>query len=409
MFDKMSQEQKNNSDTKPFTHSSHHRSYQRYQSPRRSQSSHQSHHSYNSYQSRGSPSSQPNSNNYFMQWIPPSEAHKRGVYMFNDKDPLHRAGMNQHLWTNSLLELFDKDNKTFFQMKQSHSYEQPAFSIDLYLAEEEDEIRADCELVKKHLKQDFDALALWHGRQLPLRLRKHVAARRSSTNWDKALQEAAKGFKYRTNLPQYGLVHEILNDEMKEATADNTRMQQKNNFDAWKKYKFDENYDRKYVKISYWLHYYIAQNVYSKFYVCPEWILAQMTFYLGKPISSEYLNGQCESHKNGSSGKSMTSWPVYMYSQEECNECGCDLGHKCGWSAEQCPIGKWGETRESFDKRVQHMLTYLDQDIGPNVGGSEPNLDRDNTAVGDWFIWNFYKFTKRADGGWDQEPVDIEN
>ena len=92
-----------------------------------------------------------------------------------------------------------------------------------------------------------------------------------------------------------------------------------------------------------------------------------------------------------------------------CNKCGCDLGYKLGWSAEQCPIGKWGETRESFDKRVQHMLTYLDQDIiGPNVGAAEPPLHMD-IAVGHYFIWNFYKFTKRADGGWDQEPVDIEN
>ena len=338
----MSQEQKNNSSTKPFTQAPHRQSYQTYHS-RRSQSSQQSpqqsynsyqtyqshrsqssQRSYNSYQTYQSHRSQSNSDNCFMQWIRVSEAHKRGVYMFNDKDPLHRAGMNEDLWTKSLLELFDTDNKTFFKIKQTHSHEQPRFSIDLYLAEEEDEIRRDCKLVKKHLKQDFDALALWHGRQLPLRLRKHVAARRSSTNWDKALQEAAKGFKYRTNLPQYGLVDKLLDDEMKETTGDNVRMQQKYNFDAWKKYKFDENYDRKYVKISYWLHYYISQNVYSKFYVCPEWILAQMTFYLGKPISSEYLNGQCESHKNGSSGKSMTGWPVYMYSQEECNECGCD-------------------------------------------------------------------------------------
>ena len=78
------------------------------------------------------------------------------------------------------------------------------------------------------------------------------------------------------------------------------------------------------MKISYWLHYYIPQNVYSKFYVCPEWILAQMTFHLGKPISSEFLNGQCESHKNGTSNKSITNWPLYMYTQEDCSECGCN-------------------------------------------------------------------------------------
>jgi len=57
---------------------------------------------------------------------------------------------------------------------------------------------------------------------------------------------------------------------------------------------------------------------------------------------------------------------------------------------------------------VQHMLTYLDQEIGMNIGAAEPALHMD-IAVGNWFIWNFIKFTKRADGGWDQEPVDIEN
>ena len=68
------------------------------------------------------------------------------------------------------------------------------FSIDLYLPEEEHEIARDCELVQKHLEKDFDAFRLLHGRLLPLILRKHVAARRSNRNWDKARQEAAKGF-----------------------------------------------------------------------------------------------------------------------------------------------------------------------------------------------------------------------
>tara|TARA_B100002019_G_scaffold156524_1_gene134785 strand:+ start:1753 stop:2190 length:438 start_codon:yes stop_codon:yes gene_type:complete len=99
--------------------------------------------------------------------------------------------------------------------------------------------------------------------------------------------------------------------------------------------------------------------------------------------------------------------PAKNHRMNACNECGCDLGHKLSPSLEKCPIGKWGETRESFDKKVKHVLTYLEQDIGPNRG-TEPNLQIDIPA-GHFFIWNFYKFTKRADGGWDQEPVDIEN
>ena len=327
----------NNSASKPYprnertyhSQSSQQRSYQSrrqqqtYQSRREQQTYHPRSSQQRSYHSQTNNNNN-NNNNRFMQWIPPSEAHKRGVYMYNDKDPLHRAGMNERLWTNSLVELFDEENKRFFAIKQEHSQTLP-FAIDLYLAEEEHEIARDCELVKKHLQKDFDALRLWHGRLLSLRLRKHVAARKSNRNWDKARQEAAKGFKHRTNLPQYSLVTQILNDETNENKSDDARMQQtKHKFNAWKTYQFDEKYDRKYVKISYWLHYYIPQNVYSKFYVCPEWILAQMTFYLGKPISSKFLNGQCESHKNGTSNKSMTSWPLYMYSQEDCSECGCD-------------------------------------------------------------------------------------
>ena len=90
-----------------------------------------------------------------------------------------------------------------------------------------------------------------------------------------------------------------------------------------------------------------------------------------------------------------------------CDECGCDLQHKLGWCLETCPLGKWGETRKSFDKKVEHVLTYLDQN--PSQPGNDRPYFPPEAAVGEWFEWNFWKFTKQPNGTWDVEDVDIEN
>ena len=53
------------------------------------------------------------------------------------------------------------------------------------------------------------------------------------------------------------------------------------------------------------------------------------------------------------------------------------------------------------------MLTYIDQN--PSQPGGDRPYFAPEAAVGDWFEWNFWKFTKQPDGTWDVEDVDIEN
>ena len=129
--------------------------------------------------------------------------------------------------------------------------------------------------------------------------------------------EAAKAFRYHDFLPQKDLVRKLLDKQM--SGGINNTNHQITDYDRWKTYEFDPNYVKKHVKISQWINLHIAQNVYDVFYVCPEWICAQMNFQLGKPQSSKYLNAQCESHKNGTCDKACTELPMYMYTLEECN------------------------------------------------------------------------------------------
>ena len=92
-----------------------------------------------------------------------------------------------------------------------------------------------------------------------------------------------------------------------------------------------------------------------------------------------------------------------------CDECGCDLGDKLSWCLETCPLGKWGESRKSFDKKVEHMLTYLDQEP-TQPGHNRPMFPKEGSVpVGTHFDWNFWRFTLQEDGTWDVEDVDIEN
>ena len=263
-----------------------------------------------------------NSGPKFLMWISAKEANARQVHMFHTKDvPIYRASMNEYAWTNAMLALFDELNKTFFEEKQKYADIIPSWCIDLYLAENYEEIAKDCELMLKHGKGNYDALALRHGRRLPLQLRKQTVMRKSDQNWDTALVEAARRFRNQENLPQYKMVKKIMeehhNNQQQQQTKKGAR---KIDPEAWKKYEIDQNYVKEHKKVSEWINLYIRQNAYDSFYVCPEWVCAQLNFQLGKPTGNKYAHQQCENHKNGSFGKAVTELPTYMYSLEECSE-----------------------------------------------------------------------------------------
>lgn len=253
----------------------------------------------------------------FLQFLSTQSATERGVFMKTDigKEVFcRRAGLTEDGWENKMMEFFDDLNKRFYDIKIKYSKNVPSFAIDLYLAENVGEITLDCEAIFTNLSMKFDPLTIWHGRQLPLALRKHSLARKSDRGWVNAQIESCKHFKNHTNLPQKYIVDKYLALlEDKKSKAKITPV----DYDAWKQYEYDKNYVTTNVKIAVWLNKYIPQNVYDKFFVCTDLICMHMFTSMGKPISSSYINGRCANHKSATFGKSCPSLPNYMYNKDD--------------------------------------------------------------------------------------------
>ena len=231
--------------------------------------------------------------------------------------PIYRARLKGYDWESLLLSYFDQTNIHFFQIKIKHGPQPPPpFAIDLYLAETTQEITNDVQLVKDNLGIQFDMLVLFHGRKLPIGMRKHGVCVKSLNAWHSVEVEAIKPFRNSCNLPQQQLINEIL-ARTQQVPCKKPPLHKP---DTWKSYKVPTKYDKVSLTAAEWLNKRIEQNCYSKIYISPEWVCAQMHLAMGKTSKLTLISPQTENHKNGTLGKSVLKLPPYIYKESELNE-----------------------------------------------------------------------------------------
>lgn len=52
----------------------------------------------------------------------------------------------------------------------------------------------------------------------------------------------------------------------------------------------------------------------------------------------------------------------YDSEQQRCFECGCFLGNKARIIIDSCPLGKWTESLENWEKAFEEIVTEMEED-----------------------------------------------